>query len=172
MLFANVVVAFAAGALEAALGYPQALYRAIGHPVAWMGAWLAWLERRLNRAAAPFAARRRAGFAALALYLAPALAAGLALLALPGIAGLATLIVAAASLPAQRSLHAHVRAVADALGAPDGALAAGRRAVAHVVALARSDRAAGVHGRCRPLRHSALLRLEWTIRVIAVEQCD
>jgi adenosylcobinamide-phosphate synthase len=126
-------LAFVALVLEALAGYPDLLYRAIGHPVTWMGAWLAWLDRRLNRETQSFGARRRAGVAALVLLLAPvgAVAAALTLAAPRGWPGFLGLAVLAASLPAQRSLDAHVRAVAEAL-AHDG-LAAGRRAVSMIV---------------------------------------
>src|SRR5258705_1674204 len=100
-------LALAAAVLEATIGYPAPLYLAIGHPVTWMGRWLAWLEARLNRADASFAARRAAGIAALCLYLAPvALVAWAAtrLCASVGALGFAALGLVAASLPAQRSL--------------------------------------------------------------------
>jgi len=35
-------------AIDAGLGWPERLFRFIGHPVAWMGAWLSWLDERLN----------------------------------------------------------------------------------------------------------------------------
>ena len=126
-------LAFAALMIEALAGYPESLYRAIGHPVTWMGAWLAWLDRRLNRPALSFAARRMAGALALALLLAPVGgAAALLILEAPaGWVGFILLALLAASLPAQRSLDAHVRAVADALER-DG-LTGGRRAVAMIV---------------------------------------
>ena len=98
-----------------------------------MGAWLAWLERRLNRPGSGFVARRAAGILALVVYLAPvALVCFTAtrLLAPFGALGFAALALLAASLPAQRSLHAHVRAVADGL---DQNLAEGRREVAKIV---------------------------------------
>ena len=126
-------LALAALMIEALAGYPAPLYRAVGHPVTWMGAWLDWLERRLNRPGAGFAARRRAGALALLGYLAPvaliavALTAALAGFGVPGFLALAAL---SASLPAQRSLDTHVRAVADGL---DRSLEEGRRAVAMIV---------------------------------------
>jgi adenosylcobinamide-phosphate synthase len=126
-------LALAASVVEALIGYPAPLYRAIGHPVTWMGRWLAWLEARLNRPAASFAARRALGAVALCLYLAPvALIAGAATrIALPyGALGFAVLAVLAASLPAQRGLAAHVRAVAHGL---DASLDEGRQAVAMIV---------------------------------------
>ena len=58
-------LALAASVVEALTGYPAPLYRAIGHPVTWMGRWLAWLEaqaqslgRELRRA--PSVGRDRA----------------------------------------------------------------------------------------------------------------
>jgi adenosylcobinamide-phosphate synthase len=126
-------LALAALGLEALIGYPAPLYRVIGHPVTWMGAWLAQLELRLNRPGASFAARRALGALALVLYLAPvALVAGAAtrLLEPLGAFGFAVLALLAASLPAQRSLDTHVRAVADGL---DRSLDEGRRAVAMIV---------------------------------------
>ncbi len=119
--------------IEAFVGYPAPLYRAVGHPVTWMGAWLDWLDWRLNRADARFSARRAAGAAALVLYLAPVALIALALTAglmRFGILGFVALAALAASLPAQRSLHAYVRAVAEGL---DENLEAGRRAVSFVV---------------------------------------
>ena len=115
------------------LGYPAPLYRALGHPVTWMGAGLAALERRLNRPAWSFRRRRAAGVLALALLLGATALVTVPLQvwlghALPGVLLLALL---AASLPAQRSLHDHVRAVAIALER-DG-VEAGRRAVGMIV---------------------------------------
>jgi adenosylcobinamide-phosphate synthase len=40
----NVELALAALLVEATIGYPAFVYRAIGHPVTWMGALLAHLE--------------------------------------------------------------------------------------------------------------------------------
>jgi adenosylcobinamide-phosphate synthase len=126
-------LALAALMLEALVGYPAAPYRTAGHPVTWMGAWLAWLEKRLNRPGINSAVRRALGLLALAAYLAPVALVCLAakrLLAPLGPPGFAVLAVVAASLPAQRSLHAHVSAVADGL---DKGLKEGRRAVAMIV---------------------------------------
>ncbi|MGA8713848.1 MAG: adenosylcobinamide-phosphate synthase CbiB [Roseiarcus sp.] len=126
-------LALAALGLEALIGYPTPLYRVVGHPVTWMGAWLKQLDVLLNRPDASFAMRRALGALGLLLYLAPAaLVAGAAtrLLEPFGVVGFAALALLAASLPAQRSLDAHVRAVADGL---DRGLDEGRRAVAMVV---------------------------------------
>src|SRR5271165_4779402 len=126
-------LALAALGLEALIGYPAPLYRAIGHPVTWMGVWLAKLEFWLNRPMLGCAARRALGALTLLLYLAPVAlvsAAATALLDRCGTLGFAVLALLAASLPAQRSLDAHVRAVADGL---DSNLEEGRRAVAMIV---------------------------------------
>jgi adenosylcobinamide-phosphate synthase len=126
-------LALAALGLEALIGYPAPLYRVFGHPVTWMGAWLARLEAWLNRPGMSFGARRGLGALALVLYLAPvALAAGAATRFLEpfGAAGFAVLALLAAGLPAQRSLDAHVLAVADRL---DQGLEEGRRAVSMIV---------------------------------------
>jgi adenosylcobinamide-phosphate synthase len=126
-------LALAAAVVEALIGYPAPLYRAIGHPVTWMGRWLAWLEAGLNRADAGFAARRAAGVLALGLYLTPIAFAAWAATRLcvsAGVLGFAALALLAASLPAQRSLAAHVNAVANGL---DAGLEQGRRAVAKIV---------------------------------------
>jgi adenosylcobinamide-phosphate synthase len=123
----NVELALSALILEAAVGYPGFVYRAIGHPVTWAGALLAWLETRLNRADSPAGQRRALGALTL-LILMTATVAGAVVLHL---AGIGILILAAATLPAQRSLHDHVRAVAIALDT--GGLDAGRLAVAKIV---------------------------------------
>jgi adenosylcobinamide-phosphate synthase len=132
-LLLSLPLALAALIVEALIGYPAPLYRAIGHPVTWMGRWLAWLDASLNRAEASFAARRAAGVLALCLYLAPVALVAWAVTRLflsGGALGFVVLAFLAASLPAQRSLAGHVRGVADGL---DASLNDGRRAVAKIV---------------------------------------
>jgi len=132
-LLLSLPLALAAAVVEALVGYPASLYRAIGHPVTWMGRWLAGLEAVANRPGLSFAARRAMGAGALLIYLTSiALVAWLAMRALLpwGAFGFAALAFLAASLPAQRSLGAHVGAVADGLTA---SLEDGRRAVAKIV---------------------------------------
>ena len=114
--------------LEAAAGYPGPLFRAIRHPVVWAGALIGWLDRTLNQEGLPPADRRSRGALAVAVLLAAS--AGPAWV-LQGLLPWPLLVVLAATLPAQRSLHAYVAAVGDALR--DGGLPAGRRAVAHIV---------------------------------------
>ena len=97
-----------------------------------MGRLIALLDRRLNRERDDAAARRRAGVLALAILLAAtALPAALIEFSLRQVPyGLVGAALAASTLLAQRSLHAHVAAVAAAL---DENLAAGRTAVAKIV---------------------------------------
>lgn len=131
----TLAIAIAALGIEAAVGWPAPLYAAIGHPVTWIGRLIGLLDRRLNDDAAPEADRRRAGLIALTIVLAVTGGIAWALQALvfwtlPKI--LAVLVVGAfaASLPAQKSLHEHVAAVADGLSRD---LDEGRRAVAMIV---------------------------------------
>ncbi|HUI17161.1 MAG TPA: adenosylcobinamide-phosphate synthase CbiB [Alphaproteobacteria bacterium] len=129
----NLQILLAALALEGAFGYPQALFRTLGHPVAWLGVLIEAVDRHLNRAELGAAARRTLGVAGLALLLllagAVAFAIEAGVLALPF--GWLAEAVLAASLFSQRSLFAHVAAVAAALEA--GGLAPARRAVAEIV---------------------------------------
>ncbi len=98
-----------------------------------MGAWLATLERWLNRPAWSPGHRRAAGVLALVFLLAATalVTEPLDLLLAQSWLGLALLGLLAASLPAQRSLHDHVRDVAAALET-DG-VEAGRQAVGQIV---------------------------------------
>ena len=114
----------AALAIEWMAGYPDALFRRIGHPVSWAGALLDGLERRLNDPALPPAARHRRGEASLAILLGAS--AGAARLVPHGTRTLLT-----ASLLASASLHDHVHAVLVPLEAGD--LPCARRALCRIV---------------------------------------
>lgn len=121
---------------EAAFGYPDRLFCRIGHPVTWMGAFLEWLDRRWNRDGDPPGRRQALGASAMIVLVVSTGALAwllqvLALAALPHVAALLLLGLLASSCLAQRSLDAHVRAVAAALEA--GGVDAGRRAVAAIV---------------------------------------
>ena len=132
MLTASLLLAAAALTCEALFGYPQALYRAIGHPVTWIGALIRRLDGALNREGDSFVVPKLAGCLALALLL--AITGGVALGlqgALTGWGGFALLALLAASLPAQRSLYEHVADVAQALESEG--LEGGRRAVSMIV---------------------------------------
>lgn len=119
--------------MEAALGYPAFLYRAIGHPVTWMGWLIARLDRHLNRDTDQPAARRRSGILALALLLAITAAVTVPLQAVlvASWPGWLVLVILTSFLPAQRSLDQHVEAVRRGLQA-DG-LEGGRKAVGMIV---------------------------------------
>jgi len=124
-------------AIEAGLGYPQSVFKAIGHPVTWIGALLGLGERRLNHQEQSFARRRLMGGLALSLCLIIAAAAAawagiaIARLDLPEPIALFILALIASSLVAQRSLDSHVRAVAAALD--HAGLEAARAAVGAIV---------------------------------------
>ena len=119
--------------IDAAVGYPDVLYRKIGHPVTWIGALIAKLDATLNRSAWSFHNRRLAGVAALVALIAlpVAIAATIQHLLPPTLTGAIAAALLASSLIASRSLHDHVTDVAQALR-NDG-LTGGRIAVARVV---------------------------------------
>jgi adenosylcobinamide-phosphate synthase len=116
--------------IERFLGYPNSFAQAIGHPVQWIGAFIAWLDARLNPQGSP--GSRLAGIVALLVLLVVsgsiAVTIALALRRLP-YGWVAEAIVATPFL-AQKSLGDHVRAVADGL---DRSLADGRNAVSRIV---------------------------------------
>lgn len=123
-------------AIESVAGYPDTLFRAIGHPVMSFGALIAWLDERLNLSALTAPRLRLRGIAAalillLAAILPCALAEILLVTWLPYWITLALLGLAASSLLASRSLADHVGAVAEELS--HNGLDAGRAAVAHIV---------------------------------------
>jgi adenosylcobinamide-phosphate synthase len=129
-------LAFTALAIEAAFGFPDALYRRTGHPVSWLGALIARCERIWNRREFSFRRRRLLGLATLVLLLAVSGFSGAAIVLLtqrflPGLASTLVCGAAASTLLAQRSLDAHVRAVADAL--QHKGLEDGRHAVSMIV---------------------------------------
>jgi len=73
----SLIVTFALALLiEAAVGYPDQLFRAIGHPVTWIGRMIGILDRTLNHDGASNASRRWAGAVALLIVIAAAGAAG------------------------------------------------------------------------------------------------
>jgi adenosylcobinamide-phosphate synthase len=128
-----VLTAFLSLLVELAIGYPDRLVRAIGHPVIWIGNLISFLDRKLNRPAASDSFRRFSGCVALAVLVGvPAgLAYGIQTALGAGLFGILVTAVLASSLLAQRSLAGHVEAVADALD--QGGLNAGRTAVSRIV---------------------------------------
>jgi adenosylcobinamide-phosphate synthase len=128
-----VTLALLALLIEAVVGYPDRLVRAIGHPVTWMGRLIGILDRTLNHESLSDASRRAAGAVAILIVVGVTAAVGLALerslLHLP--LGIVASALIASTLIAQRSLYDHVLGVAAAI--EDGGLAAGRDAVSHIV---------------------------------------
>ncbi len=118
-------------ALDAAFGWPDRIYRRIGHPVVWIGAVISALELRHNDGEP--ADRRRAGTLCVVTTLAVVLMPTLLLqTALPG-GAFGHILAAVLVWPfiAIRSMHDHVAAVARPLVAGD--LMAARQAVAMIV---------------------------------------
>jgi adenosylcobinamide-phosphate synthase len=128
----SVLIAFLSLAVEAKLGYPDRLYRWVGHPVTWIGRLISCLDKALNRATDSDRTRRLYGVASLAVILAvPALVAyALEWLLLAHALGFFVLVAIATTLFAQKSLSDHVEAVARGL---DDGLPAGRNAVSKIV---------------------------------------
>jgi len=110
--------------LDVLIGWPQAVYARIGHPVTWIGRLIATLDQGLNKGGA----RRFKGALAVVLVVGAALVPAVVLQSLLGpwaAAGLAWPLVAA------RSLDDHLRAVARPLAAGD--LQGARAATAMIV---------------------------------------
>ncbi len=117
---------------DAVVGYPDGLFRAVGHPVTWIGALIDAFGRALNRERWSASARRAGGIGTVAAIVALSSLAGygfeLALMRLP--LGPLWVGLAGSAFIASRSLFMHVKGVADAL---DGGLDAGRAAVSKIV---------------------------------------
>jgi adenosylcobinamide-phosphate synthase len=118
--------------VDVLVGWPKGLFARIGHPVTWLGALIAALDARWNRASNPPRLRRGAGVAtALAVI---TLAAGLGWLAQAVVAPWSRVVLLgcfAWPFVALRSLYDHVAAVRDPLQAGD--IEAARKAVSKIV---------------------------------------
>jgi len=128
-------VAVAALVIDAAFGWPAAVYTRIGHPVGLFARFIEGCEQRWNDPNRTDYARRLAGIAMIALLLAGVGGGTWAIeqavrMVLKDWAWPLLALAAAPGL-AQRSLHDHVRPVACALAAGD--LPAARMAVSHIV---------------------------------------
>lgn len=119
--------------IDAAVGWPDALYRRLRHPVVWLGALIDALEARLNRLERPPVARRLGGVVLVVIVVGLSGAAGWGLTKLvpKGVAGLLMLGLLGWPLIAARSLRDHVLAVARPLAAGD--LDTARHAVSMIV---------------------------------------
>jgi adenosylcobinamide-phosphate synthase len=142
-------LALIAGAVEAGVGYPDTLYRAIGHPVTWIGRLIAWADRQWNSEDDSAVQQRVRGLMMTVSLVTLGLLAGLLIsrlfeALLPRWLALLPVAVLATSLVAQKSLHQHVEAVAEALGK---GLDGGRAAVAMIVG--RDTRELDQAGVCR-----------------------
>ncbi len=130
----RVLILIIAFGIEAVLAYPAPLFRAIGHPVSWIGALIAALDSSLNRVDTSFVMRRASGVATVLLLLAGSFGAGIVLervaIAIPYL-GFAVVIIVVAALLATGNLDQHVRAVAA--GIRSEGLAGGRRSIAKIV---------------------------------------
>jgi adenosylcobinamide-phosphate synthase len=130
----RVLILIIAFGIEAVLAYPAPLFRAIGHPVSWIGVLIGAIDARLNQPNYSEPMRRIAGVVTVLLLLGVSLGAGFVLemvaSALPYL-GLVLAILVVATLIAGGNLDQHVRAVASALRT-DG-LAGGRQSIARIV---------------------------------------
>ncbi|WHA41315.1 adenosylcobinamide-phosphate synthase CbiB [Agrobacterium larrymoorei] len=126
-------LAFLSLLIERLSGYPDWLFRLIGHPVTWIGSLIALLDRKWNREDEAFSKRKLKGVLALLVFFGVAVLLSIlmqsSLLLLP--VGLLFVAVIGASLPAQKSLEQHVAAVATALETEG--LQGGRKAVSMIV---------------------------------------
>ncbi len=129
-------LALIAVATEAAVGYPDGIYRRIGHPVTWIGALIAWGDKTWNSETLSHDERRWRGVYLLVLLLAAGILSGLVIAAVLDYLFYDIVVVllcgvAGSSMLAQRSLYTHVAAVASAL--ENDGIEAGRRAVSMIV---------------------------------------
>ena len=129
----SVLIAFLSLALEAKLGYPDRLFRWVGHPVTWVGRLISFIDGRLNRATDSDRTRRLCGVAALVVIVAVpgTIAYAVERILLPHALGFFVVVLLGTTLLAQKSLAEHVEAVAKALDT--GGLPAGREAVSRIV---------------------------------------
>lgn len=127
------LVLLAAMLIDAVIGDPRWLWRAVPHPVVWVGGLIGWFDRKLNREERSNVNRTVRGAIAVAITLALAGALGWAVhhlfARLPY--GMGWEALAVAVLLAGRGLYDHVGRVAKALK-KDG-VAGGRAALAHIV---------------------------------------
>jgi adenosylcobinamide-phosphate synthase len=119
--------------VDALLGWPEALFARIGHPVTWLGRLIDLLDRSWNRTSDPPATRQAAGVAATLFVIALATATAFAIQSLL-VSEWSRIVVGgvlAWPLVALRSLHDHVAAVAHPLQSGD--TEAARAAVMRIV---------------------------------------
>ncbi len=129
----NLLIAFIALLVERLFGYPDRLFKTIGHPVSWIGTLIDTLEKRFNRPSDPFAKHKEYGALCLAtilvLVFAIAVPISLFLRGLPF--GWLLEAVIASSFLAQKGLGDAVAKVQSAL--ETGPIENARDAVSHIV---------------------------------------
>ena len=127
-----IIMLFALG-LDGVLGWPNKLYQRIGHPVTWIGAMIARLDKTLNRPDWHRPTRKLMGIlTVLFVVLACASIGRFISLILPdGIIGIALSVLIAWPLIAARSLFKHVKDVSTPLNA--GQLEDAQKAVSMIV---------------------------------------
>ncbi|CAM3162713.1 adenosylcobinamide-phosphate synthase [Paracoccus aminovorans] len=136
----SLTIALVALLADAALGWPDALYRRIGHPVTWLGRLIATLDRRWNRGGHRILRGALAVLVTVAAAAVPAVLLTRALMPLPF--GPVLLGLLAWPLVATRSLDDHVAAVARPLAAGD--IPAAKAAAAMIVGRDLDDRPAPI----------------------------
>lgn len=116
-------IALTALALDAAFGWPRALYRRVGHPIGLFARLIEGCEARWNRPEHSFGVRRALGVRTLLVLLIFVAGSGWALqrLLLVSLGDWGWIVVAILAWPAlaQRSLFDHVRAVGERIDAGD-----------------------------------------------------
>lgn len=114
-------------------GYPQWLYRRIGHPVTWIGAFISFADRSYNRESDTDEQRKTSGAVMLLGVVALAAGWGWVCLWLAHALPMSWVweLILVASLLAGRSLHTHVAAVRNILR--DHGIEAARRELSKIV---------------------------------------
>ena len=132
----TLTVALVALALDALIGWPDALYRRVSHPVVWLGALIAALDRRWNRGGHRVLRGMLAALVTIAAAGVPAILLTRLLMPLP----LGPILLGALAWPqiATRSHYDHVAAVARPLAADD--MPGAKAAVAMIVGRDLEDR--------------------------------
>ena len=78
-------LALVAVATEAIIGYPDAVYRLVGHPVTWIGRLITWCDEAWNSPAASGSERRWRGLLTLLLLIVVAVLAGVVIASVVGV---------------------------------------------------------------------------------------
>ena len=130
-MFAGVMLV--AMGIEAAIGWPDALYRRIGHPVTWIGSLITLADQQFNRDSDTDVTRRLRGIGVALGIAGLCYGAADVVVGLLPVGWMGTVLAGILAWPfmATRSLHDHVARVAEPLS--DGDLQGARSAVAMIV---------------------------------------